>query len=99
EDDARSVAVEHLAELLPVPDVRDHRDRRREAAVVDELSLDVEQSRLRLVDEDQPGRPGTRDLPAKLRADRAARARDEHGLAAQILGDRLEVHLDGPTAG
>ena len=36
-----------------------------------------------------------RDLAAELGADRAAGARHEHDLALQVVGDRLEVDLDG----
>ena len=51
-----------------------------EAALVDELALDLEQRRLALVDEDQPLAADARDLAAELGADRAAGAGDEHGL-------------------
>ena len=95
EDDARPVALEDLAQPLAIADVGDHGHARREAAVVDELALDLEERRLRLVDEDQPRCARPRRLAAELRADRAACAGDEHGLAAQVLGDRREVDLDG----
>ena len=98
EDDARLVALEDPAQLLAVADVRDHGDCCREAAVVDELALDLVERRLGLVDEDQPRGACSGRLAAELGPDRAARARDENGLAAQVLGDRLEVDLDGLAA-
>jgi hypothetical protein len=47
-----------------------------------------------VVDEDQPGRPGASRLPAELRADRAAGARDEHRLVAEVRRDLGEVDFD-----
>ena len=66
-----------------------------EAAVVGQLALDLVQRRLGLVDEDQPRRAGPCRLAAELGADRAAGAGDQHRLAAEVLGDLLEVDLDG----
>ena len=60
----------------------------------DELALDLEQRPLGVVDEDQPRRPDARDLAAELRADRAAGAGDEHGVALEVRGDLVEVDLD-----
>ena len=57
EDDVGLVALEDLAHLRPVADVGQHRDARREAALGDELALDLEQRRLGVVDQDQPLRP------------------------------------------
>ena len=47
-----------------------------------------------MLDEHEPGRPDPRDLTAELGADRAARTRDEHGLAGEVLRDRAHVDLD-----
>ena len=66
-------------------DVGEHRERRREVALADELALDLEQRRLRR------GRRA-RAAPAPRRAiwrqssdaDRPARAGDEHGLAREV---------------
>ena len=66
-----------------------------ESALVDELPLDLEEAGLAVVHEDEPGRAHARDLAAELRADRSAGAGDEHDLAREIAGDRLEVGLDG----
>ena len=52
-------------------------------AVVLELALDAEQVVLGVVDQHEPPRRDARDLAAQLRADRAARAGDEHDLAAR----------------
>ena len=94
EDDVRPVLLEELAQLRPVPDVREHRQRGREAALADELALDVEERRLGVVDEDDAARADARDLPAELGPDRTARAGDEHGLAREVAGDLVEVDLD-----
>ncbi len=51
EQNLRPVALEDLAHLRAVATVRQNGDRRREAAVVRELALDLEQRRLALVDE------------------------------------------------
>ena len=84
EDDARPVAVEHLPQLGPVAHVPEHRDAGREAALGDELALDLEERRLGLVDQDQALAADVGDLAAKLGADGAAGARDEHGLVREI---------------
>ena len=94
EDDLRAVALEDLAHLRAVAAVGEHRDRRREVALVDELALDLEERRLALVDEHEPRRAEPRELPAELGADRAAGAGDEHGLVLDVRRDRLEVDLD-----
>ena len=39
-----------------------------------------------------------RDLPAELGADRAAGAGDQHSLAGQVAGDRVDVGVDLVTA-
>ena len=83
-----------MAHLRAVADVGEHRDARREAALGDELTLDLEQRGLALVDEDQPLAADARDLPAELGADRAAGAGDEHRLVGEVRGDRREVDLD-----
>ena len=62
--------------------------------LVDELALDLEQRRLTLVDEHEPRDAEAGELPAELRADRAARARDEHGLALDVRGDGVQIDLD-----
>ena len=51
-----------------------------------------------MLDEDEPGRRDAGDLPAELGADRAAGTGDEHRLARQVLGDRVDIHLDGLAA-
>ena len=60
----------------------------------DELSLDLEQRRLRVVDEDQPRRPHARDLAAELGADGAAGPRDEDGVTREVGADLAHVDLD-----
>ena len=94
EDDARAVLVEHLPQLRRVLHVADHRGRGEEAAVADELPLDLEQRGLGVVEEHELRRCDPGDLAAELRSDRAARARDEHHLACQVARDRSEVDLD-----
>ena len=94
EDDVRTELLEDLADLGAVADVREHGQRGREAALADELALDLEQRRLGVVDEDDPPRADARDLTAELGADRPARARDEHGLAREVAGDLVEIDLD-----
>jgi len=94
EDDARPVAVEDLPHLRPALHIREHRDARREAALVHELALDLEQGRLALVDEDQPLGPEAGDLAAELGADRAAGAGDEHRLVLEIRSARVEIDVD-----
>ena len=94
EDDCGPVLVEDLAHLHLVAGVGEHRGGRVEDALVDELALDLEQPGLGVVDEHEPRRADARDLAAELGADRAAGARDEHDLAGQVAGDRVEVDLD-----
>ena len=94
EDDARLVALEDLAHLGAVAAVSEHRRDRREVALAHELALDVEERRLRVLDEHQPRRPDARDLAAELGADRAAGAGDEDGLAREVFRDRAHVDLD-----
>src|SRR5439155_12896401 len=95
EDHPRLILLEDLAHLRPVLDVSHDSRHGVEAALVDERALDLEQRRLRMVDKDQLGAGGEpRDLAAELRADRAAGARHEHDLVAEIAGDRVEVDLD-----
>ena len=77
---SRLVALEDLPHLRAVAAVGEHRDRRLELALVDELALDLEERRLGLVDEHEPRGAEARELPAELGADRAAGAGDEHGL-------------------
>ncbi len=80
--------------MVAVADVGDHRDARRKAALVDELTLDLEQGRLALVDENQPLAADAGDLPAELRSDRPTRAGDEHRLVDDVRRHRFEIHLD-----
>ena len=94
EDDARLVALEDLTHLGAVAAVSEHGRDRREVALAHELALDVEERRLRVLDEHEPRRPDPRDLAAELGADRAARAGDEDGLAGEVLRDRAHVDLD-----
>ena len=94
EDDRRLVALEHLTHLRAVADVREDRDRGREAALVEELALDLEQRRLAVLNQDEPGGTRTRDLTAELGADRAAGAGHEDGLPAEVGRNLLEVDLD-----
>jgi hypothetical protein len=51
------------------------------------------QGRLVPVEHHQLGRPEALELPAQLRADRAAGAGDEHPAAGQVAGDRVQVRL------
>ena len=94
EDDARPVALEDLCQLRPVADVGEDGDAGRELPLVHELALDLEERRLALVERISRAGFARRDLAAELRADRAAGARDQHGLALEIRRDRLEVDLD-----
>jgi hypothetical protein len=94
EDDLGPVALEDLPELGAVPAVGEHRHARGEVALLDELALDLEERRLRRVDEHEPRRLHARDLAAELGADRTAGARDEHGLPGEVRGDGGQVDLD-----
>ena len=94
EDDVGPVALEDLAQPAAVAHVGEHRDAGAEAALVDELALDVEERALGLVDHHDPRRLGARELAAELGADRAAGAGDEHGLVLDVRGDRFDVDLD-----
>ena len=67
EDDARAVLVEHLPQLDRVLHVGDDGDRGAEAALADELALDLEQRRLGVVDEHELRRSEAGDLAAELR--------------------------------
>src|SRR5262249_43737948 len=91
----RLVLLEHFApERLPVLHVDELGDRRGEVALAYELALDVEERRLRVVDQDEARRPHTRDLAAELSADRAAGARDKDRVALEIGADLAHVDLD-----
>ena len=94
EDDRGPVALEDAPHLGAVLDVADHRHDGREVALVDQLPLDLEQRRLRVVDDDQPLAADLGDLPAELGADRAARAGHHHGLASDVRGDLAQVDVD-----
>ena len=99
EDDTRPVLLEDLPHLRAVLDVTDDRGDGAETALVDELPLDLEQRRLRVVDEHElrGGRePG--HLAAELRADGATGPGHHHDLVAQVIRDRVEVDLHGLTA-
>ena len=85
---AGPVLLEDLAHLGRVPGVGEDGGGRVELALVHELALDLEETRLTVVHEHQPRRPHARDLAAQLRPDRAAGARDEHDLAGEVAGDR-----------
>ena len=56
EDDLRPVALEDLAHLRAVAAVAENRGDGREVTLADELALDVEERRLGLLDEHDPGR-------------------------------------------
>ena len=98
EDDGRPVAIEHLAQPLVAPDVRDHRHAGREIAVVDELALDLVQRRFGLVDEDRaarrpPERPGgrarsrsSRRRPRRARSRRAGTRRSPRSRRPRARG-------------
>ena len=51
-----------------------------------------------MVEQHDPVGLDARDLPAQLRADRAAGAGHEHRLPAEIGADALELHLHGLAA-
>src|SRR6185503_13571061 len=65
-----------------------------EVALLDQLPLDLEQAVLGVIDHHEQARVHARDLPAQLRADRAARAGDENGPVVQVRagGPDLELH-------
>ena len=65
-----------------------------EPPLADELTLDLEERRLGVVEQDQLRRPDAGDLAAELRADRSSGAGDEHDLACEVVGDRREVDVD-----
>ncbi len=62
-------------------------------ALVQQLALDREQVVLGVVEQHDPMGLHASDLPAELRADRAAGACHEHGLLGQIGAHLLELHL------
>src|SRR5919201_170682 len=76
-DDTRLIALEDLAHLRAVTAVAEDGRNGGEIPLVDELALDVEQRRFRVLHENEPGRFHTRDLAAQLGADRPAGAGDE----------------------
>ncbi len=84
EDDGRAVLLEDLSHLGRIAGVGEHRRRRVEAALVDELALDLEEPRLRVVDEDEPRGADAGDLATELGADRAAGARHEDDLTREV---------------
>jgi hypothetical protein len=92
-DHGRLVALEDAPHAPAVRHVGEHWDARGEVTLVDELTLDLEERRLALFDQHEPRGAGTGDLAAELGADRAAGAGDEHGLALEVLRDRLEVDV------
>ena len=94
EDDGRGVSLEDLAHLRPVAAIAEHRRDGGELAVRQQLPLDVEESGLGVVHEDESRRRHARDLTAELRADRAAGTSHEHCLAGEVRRDRGQVDLD-----
>ena len=59
-----------------------------------ELLLDLEERELGALDEEDAGRAEARHLARQLRSDRAARSRDDDGLAVQEFAHELLVELD-----
>src|SRR5204863_6597847 len=87
ENDARAIALEDLAHLRAVAAVAENGRDSGEVAVVEQFALDVEQGRLRLLDEHEPRGPDACDLTAELGADRAPRTGHDDRLAGQVRGD------------
>ena len=98
EDDAGPVLVEDLAELAGVLHVADDRGCGAEAALAHELSLDLEERRLGVVEQHELGGPDARDLPAELGADGAPGSRDQNDLAREVARDGRDVDVDGLAA-
>ncbi len=92
EDDRGPVLGEHLAHPLALLAVGEHRDGVEHVAVLDELTADLEEVVLGVIEQHQPARTDARDLAAELGADRAAGAGDEHDAAGQVAAYAVEVH-------
>src|SRR5205085_5691339 len=98
EDDLRAVLGEHLAHPLLLLAVGEHGHGAGEVTVLLELATDLEEVVLGVVEQDEPARRHAGDLAAELGADRAAGARDEHRLAAEVPAEPLELHAHGLAA-
>jgi len=93
EHDLRPVLLEQRAHLLAVAGVGEHRHAVLEAAILPQLSVDLEQRVLAALHQYQLLGSDAGDLTAQLRADRAAGAGDDNGLPCEVAGDPLEVDL------
>jgi hypothetical protein len=100
EDDRWSLLGEYLAHPLALLAVGQYGGQHRAGyvALVFELPLDREEVVLGVVEQDYAVGLDSGDLAAELRADRAARARDQHDLTGQIGADALELHVHGLAA-
>jgi hypothetical protein len=87
-----TVLGEHLAHAHGVLHVGEHGHHPPEVTVELELAPDLEQAVLGVVDEHHLLRPDACDLPAQLRADRAAGPRHEHHLAAHVGAHPVHLH-------
>ncbi len=85
---------EHLAHALLLLAVGQDGHRGTDVALLLELTADLEQVVLGVVDEDQAARAHTGDLATQLGADRAAGAGHHHDLAGQVGADALELLAD-----
>ena len=92
EDDVGAVLREDLAHPDGVLAVGEDRGGAAEVAVVLELAPDLEQAVLGVLDQHEPLGADARDLAAELRADRAAGARHEHHLPAEVGADAIDLH-------
>ena len=94
-DNGRMVGVKHFIQTGFVADRADQRDDGSlRAVLVFQLSLKLVGTVFIDVEDQQPARLVAHDLAAKLAADGAAAARDQHDLVMQVLRDLGIVQLD-----
>ena len=79
---------------VPVAEVEEDQVGRVEQRPSLDRELDGVEGRFVAVHHDEVGRVEAGDLPAQLRADRAAGAGDQDPLAPQVIGDRGDVGVD-----
>ena len=94
----RTELPEHVVESRLLPHVSDHRDEVNALEPLLKLEAEVVHRGLAVVEQDELLRTERGELAAQLGADGARGAGHHHGLAAEVLDDRVHVKPDLITA-
>jgi hypothetical protein len=98
QDQVRRIADEDVAQAIRIDDIGDDRGDQGAGAGGDEFLLGLIKQHLALIEHDEAGRRTRGDLAAKLRADAAAGAGDEHDAPFHHRIDGVVVELGGLAA-